>query len=455
MSTPEQISTLFNTVIQLLMRKDKQDWNQTANQYVMDTFGSPNLIHFTQSADEDQKKTFSKNVLEAIKLGNKSLLVPHPVSGDVKVEEEPKAKEKEAPKATEDLLGKPKVEKKPPVKKAITMKTEKTGDTLTDLIIDKITPALEQFISEHQVGEGMVHGVIDDMFTEEKRLLRKKVDDYLADIPPRDTVRVIRGEKVTETKGRQHYKFPMLMRVVDNNIPAFLVGPAGTGKSTAAINIAKILSLDYEIISVGPQTSKGDLFGYKDANGTYHETGLVRAYRDGKLLLMDEIDAAHPGVLTMINFMMSNGKIATPGGTFQRHEEFRFIAAANTFGTGANRHYVGRNHLDAATLDRFAFIEWGIDEGLEASLIGIDEPSTPFLWEQSKDHGGQVTPKEWLELCRKTRAACVKSGLRHIISPRAVLYGNTLLSAGVHRTRVIEMLIEKGLDKADMVKLIA
>jgi cobaltochelatase CobS len=40
------------------------------------------------------------------------------------------------------------------------------------------------------------------------------------------------------------------------------------------------------------------------------------------------------------------------------------VATANTFGTGADRVYVGSLQIDGATLDRFAFLEWPYDEGL-------------------------------------------------------------------------------------------
>jgi cobaltochelatase CobS len=37
----------------------------------------------------------------------------------------------------------------------------------------------------------------------------------------------------------------------------------------------------------------------------------------------------------------------------KKHPDFICIAAANTYGRGADRQYVGRNELDESTLDRF------------------------------------------------------------------------------------------------------
>jgi cobaltochelatase CobS len=53
-----------------------------------------------------------------------------------------------------------------------------------------------------------------------------------------------------------------------------------------------------------------------------------------------------------------------------KHPDFVCLAAANTFGTGADRQYVGRNQLDESTLDRFRIgqIEMDYDPDIEAAL---------------------------------------------------------------------------------------
>ena len=44
------------------------------------------------------------------------------------------------------------------------------------------------------------------------------------------------------------------------------------------------------------------------------------------------------------------------------------MATANTFGTGADPIYAGRNQLDGATLDRFVVIEMTYDAALEDDM---------------------------------------------------------------------------------------
>lgn len=250
---------------------------------------------------------------------------------------------------------------------------------------------------------------------------------------------------------RQHYKFELLLKCAQAALPVYLVGPAGSGKTTVSHSAAEALGLEFEAVSFGPQTSKADLFGYRDANGIYHDTALVRSAQKGKLFLGDEMDAGNAGVTTGCNMALANGHLAIPTGMLEKHEDFRFIGAGNTFGVGANRQYVGRNPQDAATLDRFCFIEWPYDEGLEAASVGISRPS-PKL---DIAEGGMLTTEQWLDYVQRVRRAVDKLGVRMIVSPRATQYGAKLIPLGVGRKHLEEMLIWKGCDQATKDKVIA
>lgn len=41
----------------------------------------------------------------------------------------------------------------------------------------------------------------------------------------------------------------------------------------------------------------------------------------------------------------------------KQHENFICMVACNTYGTGGDLNYIGRNRLDVATLDRFIVLE--------------------------------------------------------------------------------------------------
>jgi len=246
--------------------------------------------------------------------------------------------------------------------------------------------------------------------------LQKQLDETetkLLDLA--NTVRTVevktpRGRKTL--KGVNHNQFENLLVIMESGLPALLVGPAGTGKTHAAAQAADVLDLAFHTISVGSQTSKSDLVGYLDANHNYVRTQFREAYEHGGVFLLDEADAGNSNVLILLNAALSNGRMAFPDAMIAMHDDFRMVATANTYGHGASRQYVGRNQLDAATLDRFVVLNWDIDDRVEERLAG----------EHTK----------WLATVRAVRKRVVEElELRVVVSPRATQRGAKLLSAGM------------------------
>lgn len=222
-------------------------------------------------------------------------------------------------------------------------------------------------------------------------------------------------KKTKKIKGVYHNQFENLLKIVGTGQAVLMVGPAGTGKTHGAQMVADALDLKFYSISVGSQTSKSDLIGYLDATHTYVSTQFREAYEKGGLFLLDEADAGNSNVLILLNAALSNGYMAFPDGMIKAHEDFRMIATANTFGHGANRQYVGRNQLDAATLDRFACLIWDIDDKVEADMAGPTAEG-----------------KKWLSVVRAVRKRAIEDlELRVVVSPRATQRGVTLLNAGL------------------------
>ena len=261
------------------------------------------------------------------------------------------------------------------------------------------------------------------------------------EVPAPPTIRVVVPDRPEVEMSRQHERFPLLLQTLAVGLNVLLVGPAGTGKTTAARKAAEALGLGFSCLSVGPQTSKSDLLGFVDAGGTYRESLFVQAYRDGGVFLLDEIDAGNAGVLTVLNAALAGDVMATPVGMVQRSAKFLTVAGANTYGQGASRQYVGRNQLDAATLDRFAVLDWPVDEGLEAAMIGVPAPA-PVL---DIAQGGTLYPSAWLARVRLVRASVEKQQVRAVVSPRATQAGVALLAAGVGRFWVEEMVLWRGM----------
>jgi cobaltochelatase CobS len=237
--------------------------------------------------------------------------------------------------------------------------------------------------------------------------------------------------------GIAHIEFPELVKNAVARIPVMLVGPSGSGKTHAAHQLAEGLGLNYEVLSVGPMTSKVDLVGYQDANGVYHDTGFVRMYRDGGVIMVDEIDAGNAGVLTQLNTATSNGSMSTPAGMVQMHADCIIVAGANTYGNGATPEYVGRNKLDLATLKRFYRLTWNYDESIEASIAGAESAEEIAIVQQIQE----------------MRATAKRLELRVAITPRDSKYAVKLLRAGMSKDRIFQGLIFADLDASTITKI--
>jgi MoxR-like ATPase len=240
------------------------------------------------------------------------------------------------------------------------------------------------------------------------------------------------GEGSVQKIEGKHKCFGMLLAILKSGLHAYLVGPAGSFKTTAAEQCANELGREFFCQSVGQQTTQSQLLGYMDANGNYVSTVFRKAFEFGGVFLLDEIDAGNANVLTVLNAALANSLCSFPDGMVKRHPDFLCIAAANTIGTGADRQYVGRNQLDAASIDRFAFLDWPYDEELEL----------------------KIAPNfAWTTYVQKVRRVVAELKVRHVVSPRASIAGGKMLANGVDAKSVAEIVIWKGMDAATRAKV--
>ena len=233
--------------------------------------------------------------------------------------------------------------------------------------------------------------------------------------------------------GVQHECFKDILTTISAGVNVALVGPAGSGKTTTVSNVAKALELPFYSKSVSAQTGVHEFFGYQDANGKYVRTLFRDAYENGGVFLLDEFDAGNPNVLASMNQATANGHCAFADGMVTKHEDFIVVMAGNTYGHGATSDYVGRNPIDKATLDRFAFIHFGYDNKMEYQL---------------------ASNKEWCKEVQAIRERVSAKKVKAIVSPRATFDGSKLLAAGMSKSRVKELLIYKGLtqDEINLIK---
>lgn len=255
----------------------------------------------------------------------------------------------------------------------------------------------------------------------------KKIKEDVANLKTKKPVEVIvkLEDKKAINLGTQHKQFETLLQILSTGLNVYLVGPAGSGKTTAAINCAKALNIPFHF--TGAIASEFKLTGFMNAQGQIVSTEFRQAYENGGLFLFDEIDASYPQAVLAFNAALANDHMDFPDKRIPRHKDFYCIAAANTFGQGADRQYIGRNQLDAASLDRFVFIDWMFDETLERELASNDD---------------------WVDFVIDVRRTIAELKIRHIVSPRASIFGARLLAKGIERKTVEKSVIWKGLDNS-------
>lgn len=269
---------------------------------------------------------------------------------------------------------------------------------------------------------------------EVRRIVNQQIDERIGEGLPVKTVVVTPVSRIEIEGEVTHEKFPLVVKLIGASENVALVGEAGTGKTHMCEMVAKALSLDFYF--TGKVDTEHQLIGYRDAHGQYFETAFFKAFTKGGLFLWDEFDASSPRAATRFNSAIANRLCDFPTGNYKAHPNFRVIAASNTFWSGATREYVGRNQMDAATKDRFVFVEVGYDRKVEKAIAS------------QYPNGEEVASR-----VQDVRKAIAKLKLRHIVSMRATCSIAKLISVGLTQKQAEKVALWKDLSKEQIAKI--
>ena len=197
--------------------------------------------------------------------------------------------------------------------------------------------------------------------------------------------KIIKVEKldgsVVKVDGATHDCLEDVIQLARARENILLVGPAGSGKTTLAGQVAKALDLPFAHISLSGGVSETNLTGTLlpiKAGGqfAYVSVAFVDLYENGGVFLLDDLGGASADTMLCINSALANGamriehKIESP--EIKRHKDFVCIGATNV--THASASYTGQEAIDLSVLDRFVTgtVTMDYSEMLEEKLIDDD-----------------------------------------------------------------------------------
>lgn len=262
-----------------------------------------------------------------------------------------------------------------------------------------------------------------------RRIIREEVPRHLTSGPSQPVEIKVAERPTVKLDEVLHKEFEHVLNMaVRDNV--MLVGGAGSGKTTIARQVAKAMALPFHF--TGAVGHEAKLLGYTNPMGEYVPTSFYKAWTNGGVFLLDEIDASDPQALLSINAALDNGICDFPCGMVEKHKDFHFIGAANTFGRGATMEYVGRNAQDEAGRSRWYYVNIDYDEGMEEKLAMM--------------HSSPEISVPWCRYVRAVRGAVMKLKERQIISQRSTIKGAKALAAGVSRAKVEAAVLWTGID---------
>lgn len=159
-------------------------------------------------------------------------------------------------------------------------------------------------------------------------------------------------------------RYDVIPAFIDWQDPLWIAGPSGCGKTLGVKQVCALLNYPvYEITGHG-RLETPELVGHHtlvDGSMEWVDGPLTAAMRNGGVFLLNEIDLLEPSTLAGLNTILDGSPlvIADRGSeVVEPHPAFKFIATANTNGSGDDGGlYTGTLRQNVALQSRFMIVE--------------------------------------------------------------------------------------------------
>lgn len=179
---------------------------------------------------------------------------------------------------------------------------------------------------------------------------------------------------------------PNLLKIIDDIMlghAVMFIGGAGTGKTHLAEKVAdKILGRGFNTINCSQWTSPVEIIGGETIEG-FKEGKLIDAWKNGKILILDELPKIDPNTAGLLNEALAKIKEKSDGSTqyiqgadgkkHAKHKDFGVMATGNVYPNTESIAYGANNKQDLSLLDRFSGSVYFIEKNpkFEKTHIGL------------------------------------------------------------------------------------
>jgi MoxR-like ATPase len=267
-------------------------------------------------------------------------------------------------------------------------KTKTMGAKSKGEIIKELLEQLSE--SEENINIEQVTAIVTNIVDNHKVCYENLCDDVVKAIKDTRKVTLYTPDGIKLGKDFNN-SIPNILRIIDDitiGHNVMLIGGAGTGKTYLAGQVAQILNREMETINCNQFTSPIEINGGQTIEG-YQEGKLIRAWSEGKLLILDELPKLDPNTAGILNEALAKTNLKstdknafitnTRGDVFQKKEGFGVIATGNVYPNTENSAYGANNKQDLSLLDRFAGSVYEIEKNPEFEKTDI-LPGHLFLW---------------------------------------------------------------------------
>lgn len=268
--------------------------------------------------------------------------------------------------------------------------------------------------------------------------IQEIVDNRLQQYSARNIEVTLPSGETTAVEGA-HYFLERAIKLLAAGFNLYLWGPAGSGKTTAALQVAKALGRECELDTLDPTTFRSMIQGSIMPTGNHAETAFTRCWEQGKVYIPDETDLAPGHVQTLFNSALANGHAPLAWGSIERPEGFGFIGTGNTPGR-ATRAFPDRKAMSAAFMDRLYFVYWPIDPAIECRVAGLPIPAPP------QRNVRTCTPQAWGKWVMDVREYCKDNAPTVMVTPRATILGIKAMECGEGLEEIADGLVFRGAD---------